>query len=340
MATALQHREGCCRLRHRRKSLSAAFVSGGLALAVGILTRQGLAGPGYLPSGLPASRRSAASFGAVAAVLGGLRRLPALAETEEKAVVPKKVTVSVGAAVEEVVHPAWFAGDWACGEELVGAVEGPGGEALLASLLPDGDKALRKTQSSIGNEAALRRIRRKWITTKRDSPLADEGTGGAVEDGTSSASFAGAAVAGRGAQVAPEAESSGPPTWQVKSQGKLRWRLVAAGAVGRPDLSSDDLFKVSELFQVEPLAAGASLGGAPASPVVRVVTSYQRVPFAAPLQTGSSIAQLGKLDPSRRYIVQATQVATVLDGPPGGSGEPKTLAAYKSKLYFSPLLPK
>eukprot|EP00930_Biecheleria_cincta_P087521 TRINITY_DN76744_c0_g1_i1.p1 TRINITY_DN76744_c0_g1~~TRINITY_DN76744_c0_g1_i1.p1 ORF type:complete len:267 (+),score=46.73 TRINITY_DN76744_c0_g1_i1:260-1060(+) len=249
-----------------------------------------------------------------------------------------QATVSVGAALEDIVYPAWFAGDWDSFDEFVGAEMGAGGERALAATFPDVDQVFRKNSAALGQEAALKRARHTWLRTKRPAPLAPKENGGAIDKSNAGIMAASIAMLGRGSSIRSKDDVSGPVTWQASAQGgKRSCKIRAAGAVGRPDPNDDSLFKISELFEVEPPATDDASTDRKTIAVVRVTTNYRRVSYDVsknePLKT-----VLGKLDTKRGYFIQAVQIATLIAGASGELQSGSPLAACKTRQVLSPLL--
>lgn len=303
-------------------------------LASGLILGAFFANPvGYVTPPLQ-SRRGCAAAVAVASLCG---MHVTLCQAEEPGV-EAEASVSVGSALEDIVHPAWFAGDWYSFDEFVGAEMGAGGEKALAAGFPDADQVFRKNSAALGNEAALNRARHTWLRTKRSAPLAPKDNGGAIDQSNAGIMAASITTLGRGSSIRPNDDASGPATWQASAQGgKRSCKIRAAGAVGRPDPNDENLFKISELFEVEPLATDGALADRKTVAVVRVTTNYRRTSYDVskndPLKTA-----FGKLDTSRGYFIQAVQITTLAEAASGELQSGSPLAAYKTRQVLSPLI--
>lgn len=319
--------------RRRRSGVITAVVAAIVAVGGALRARREAPPAAFAttPSEAMSRRVLVLGSGAVLLLPGSLLALAQEAPASQ-------MTVGIGVAAEELAFPAWLVGDWACAGELIGAEAGPGGESALKSVLGAAD-ALQSARSAVGTEVSLGRSRLRWKSTTKSAPLSEGG--GAAEEGTSGAAAAAAALAGP-STLAPLPDDGSAPAWRVRATaGREPWQLRAAGAVLRPDQTADgDRFRLSELFQVEKPGAAAD-GEGPGGPVVRIVTTYRRVPLQDSPTGGAFKIGLGEVDKSRPFLVQGIRVATLLAGAPqAGSEAGVELASYKTRLLLSPLLAK
>jgi len=228
-----------------------------------------------------------------------------------------------------VVFPAWLAGDWACAAELFKADAGPG-ELVLASAVPGAQVALVAARSAVGAGSAIRRERRQWHLE----------AGGALEvprDAPASLVAAAMALAGPNATVRPLGQQGEDRRrWDAIAPSGLQWELRLAGAVGELDTGKEK-FRASEFFQAEALVAPGGLAG---SSAIRVDTVFRRVPAGSSPTGGLFKIGLGTVDPTRPFIVQAIQTATIFPPPPGPGRKSSdiALATYKTRLLLSPIV--
>lgn len=288
----------------------------------------------------PNSRRpwllGVAAAAAVPVLLGSKGRARAEQDpqqaAQEAAAAEAASRLSVGQVAEDLVLPAWFAGDWACAAELYKVEAGAAGEDALNKKLPTGSAALRAASFAIGTAEADFIAKRRWQSTKSQAPGQPESEGGASEDrdGSSAGALAAAfAIAGPGANVRPTEAG-----WEVASklsaaQGK-KWQLTAAGAVARPDPEVAGCFRVSELFDATDTAKdGQSLA-------VRIVSVWRKENAPKDFDVGQEMLKQGTPDKRRPYLVQCIQATYLLSEP--STPTEQFLASYTTRFLYSPIV--
>mmetsp|Transcript_19786 Transcript_19786/g.37242 ORF Transcript_19786/g.37242 Transcript_19786/m.37242 type:complete len:306 (+) Transcript_19786:26-943(+) len=267
-----------------------------------------------VPSGANAASRRA--------MLGGIVLCSApLAADAEDQVQTASSPVSVGLTGDDLVYPRWFAGNWATLGELYKVETGPLGETALSVALPGTPEALRRNNNAVGMDAAAFRARRLWKPTERSSP---EGGPGAEEDrGGLPAGAAAAAYALGG--PAPKLKPKADGIWEVGG----RWKMQAAGAVARADPEIPGGLRVSELFEVRPLNQDTL------SAAVRVVTIWREASADGSEQLQLDLRDLGEPDKARGKLLQAVQVAYLLQEP--SSPSEKNFGSVTTRFVYTPI---
>jgi len=283
------------------------------------------------PTSLELDRRElATSLALVAAAVGtgASALLPsAHAEVTQGS---QKMSMTKGENAEELVYLGWFAGVWGCSAQLLKAEAGPeGSEAKLEEVVPGSKTALQAAMSSIGTDKAVKRARCTWKPTSPDTNGMSPGFAVEEAGGICAGVVAAAALlCGPDAKAVPQplADSA---TWEVTGLGTGKL-LIAAGAVGKPDVDGEGSFRVSELFDVEDKASRGKVLA-----VVRVSTVYKKAVTSA-AATGPDKSAKPK---QANYIFEGLQRATLLPAPktPGGDPGQKGLVTYTSLLLYRPL---
>ncbi|CAK0831194.1 unnamed protein product [Prorocentrum cordatum] len=241
--------------------------------------------------------------------------------------------------VESLVFPEWFLGDWACAAELFRVDEG-GGDLMLANAVPGAQEALLASRSALGASSAVRREQRRW--SRAPSATGTVGTIEIASDAPSGVWAVARALAGPQARVTFDREAGPaeglPSAWTVLSPGGRQWRVRPDGAaVGEQDLSREERYRAKEFFRADAVVAPVGMLG---SALVRVDTVYRTVP---PDQTPTGLFKIGMgaVDGTRPFVIQAIQTASVLPPPRRSDGQSAgvALAAYKTRLVFSPIIP-
>ncbi|CAJ1390125.1 unnamed protein product [Effrenium voratum] len=140
----------------------------------------------FLADGAGPNRRQAAAASLAASLAPLAAPGAARAESMEEAAAAQAASrVSVGLTGDDLVLPAYFAGDWAVAGELYKVETGPLGQGALTSALPGVQEALRKNSLAVGAPAGEFRARRRWKKCSRTAP----GGGAGVEEERGSSFF-------------------------------------------------------------------------------------------------------------------------------------------------------
>lgn len=226
---------------------------------------------------------------------------------------PSKLNLTQGIGAEDLVYPGWFRGTWRCAAELVSLKPGPGGEAALRSSLKGMEAGLQASRKVLGTASGVKQAKCRW------DPFTEFAT---EEDGGINAGTIAAALSLLGPSTTLKALPDQESVFEA-SNGPT-WLLLAAGAVGKPDVDGPGTFRVTEVFNVE---APDSLKKKPERILgtVRVVTVYRRPPLDS--EAGAKAAR----------FLQGVQTTQLLGAPAqAGVLSTEVLAEYTRVLAFSP----
>ncbi|CAJ1454358.1 unnamed protein product [Effrenium voratum] len=275
----------------------------------------------FLADGAGPNRRQAAAASLAASLAPLAAPGAARAESMEEAAAAQAASrVSVGLTGDDLVLPAYFAGDWAVAGELYKVETGPLGQGALTSALPGVQEALRKNSLAVGAPAGEFRARRRWKKCSRTAP----GGGAGVEEDKAGLPAGAAAAAYAIGGPTPRLKPLGDAEWDVAG----KWRLQAAGAVARSDPEMAKALRVSELFEVRP-KDGGDLAAA-----VRVVTIWRESSAEGAEQLQESLKEMGEAEKGRN-LLQAVQIVSLLPEP--ASSTENNFASVTTRFVYSPI---